>query len=345
VSFRYGPFPLRPGRFFGALAGFAVALVVSLVALETQHFDCDFGARNTCTITTHVSNHDDARFAAGDVQSVWMETVRRGKGKGAPYGVVVLKVPGKEYRLIDTDPDEARAIVARIESARSSRSEFHLTLTGSRWLLLFGALFALMGASMAWVAVKRIGSFGLSIEHDGSLVVERRILGMAITARSLALHGVGDVALEWGQESDFWTSRREAPRPAGRIVLVFRDRRVPLTDALWPGQTVHYRAAVELRRSLGFPPGALDAELHALENTLLRPALARGPGAMFGLVWLGACCGILVGLAALLLGLWLLGLMKPSDGIEPWMLIVGCGGGAVAGVGLVLHLARPRPPP
>jgi hypothetical protein len=252
-------------------------------------------------------------------------------------------LPRGEYRLLDAEPDEARAIVASIESARSRGSEFRTTLTGPRWLLVLGAVFALMGASMAWIAVRRMGAFGLSIGHDGSLLVERRILGVPLGARSFALHGVVDVALEWSQEKDFWTSRSEA-RPAGRLALVFRDHRVPLTDEYWPGQTVHYRAAAELRRNLGFPPGALETELHALENTLVRPAMARTPGGVFGLAWLGACCGALIGLAILGLALLSLGLIHMSDGIEPWMLIVGCGGGAVSGVGLALYLARPQPP-
>ena len=344
ATVRYGPFPLRIGRFFGALAGFVGSLVVSLVALETQHVHCDFSAEGTCSIETHVSNHDDARFRSSDLMGVRMETARKGKGKGKEYGIVVLVLPRGEYRLLDAEPDEARAIVASIESAKSRGSEFRTTLTGPRWLLVLGAVFALMGVSMAWIAMRRMGAFVLSIGHDGSLLIERRALGVPVGARSLALHGVVDVALEWSQEKDFWTSRSEAPRPAGRVVLVFRDRRVPLTDEYWPGQTVHYRAVVELRRNLGFPPSALETELHTLENTLVRPAMAQTGAGRFGLAWLGACCGAILGLAALGLGLLSLGLMRMSDGIEPWMVIVGSGGGAVAGVGLALYLARPQPP-
>jgi hypothetical protein len=33
-----------------------------------------------------------------------------------------------------------------------------------------------------------------------------------------------------------------------------------------------------------------------------------------------------------------------QDGIEPWMLVVGSGGGAVAGIAVAHHLTRARPP-
>lgn len=344
VSILYGPFPVRLGRFFGAFAALAVAIPMCAVAFERQRLHCDFGASGTCSIESFVSLRSDVRFATGELRDVAVESVRRGKGKGTEYGVVVLTVSNRQHRLMDAEPAEARAIAANIASARVDRKAYEVTLKGTPWLGLLAVVFAAMGLSMAWIALRRMGALRLTFQHDGSLSVERRVFGVPIRTHSLSLHGVTDVQLEWRDESDFWKGRYELPRQVARIALVTRDRSLPVTDEFWPGRTLHYRAAAELRRCLGFSPGALASELHVLENTLERPAIARTPAGRFGVGWAGACVGSLLGLALLgVVGLSL-GFLRMQDGIEPWMLIVGSGGGAVSGVALALHLVRPRPP-
>jgi hypothetical protein len=335
---------VRVGRVFGALAGLVGAVVVSLIALQTQHFACDFGVRNTCSIESFALVRGDSRFPASALRGVRVDSVWKGKGKGTEYGVVVLTIPDGELRLIDAKPKEARDIAERVQSAMSLRSEVRATLKGPRLGLLFGAVFAWMGISLGWTALRRMGAIRLALESNGSLRVERRVFGVPISARSFPLLGVTDVALEWSDEADFWRSKGVDPRRVGRIALVTRGGALPLTPEYWPGETLHYRAAAALRRNLGFSPGELERRLHALENTLVRPALARTHGGLFALVWIAVGCGSLIGLAVLGLTLFALGFMRPSDGIEPWMLVVGCGGGAVTGVALVLYIARLQPP-
>lgn len=335
---------MRPGRILGALAGLVGAAVASLVALETQHCACDFGVKNTCTIESIVSLRGDAKFPASELRGVRVDSEWHGKGKGTEYGVVVLIIPNGELRLLDAKPDEARDIARRVQSAMSLRSEVRATLGGPRWGLVLGAVFAAMGISLAWTALRRMGSIRLAPESDGSLRVERRMFGVPLSVRSVPLHGVTDVALEWSDEADFWRSKGEEPRRVGRIALVTRGRALPLTPQYWPGETLHYRAAAALRRNLGFSPGAIENRLHALENTLVRPALARTPAGLFALVWIAVSCGALIGLAVFGLTGFALGYLRMNEGIEPWMLVVGCGGGAVTAVALALYIARPRPP-
>jgi hypothetical protein len=211
-------------------------------------------------------------------------------------------------------------------------------------MLLASAVCAAMGISMAWIALRRAGAVRVSFQHDGSLRVERRVLFVPIGARSLSFHGATDVTLEWKTESDFWKGRHELPRQVGRLVLVTRTGSFPLTDEFWPGKTLHYRAAAELRRAFGFSPGTLEQELHTLENTLERPLIAQSASQRFGLGWAGACVGSLAGLALLgVIGL-AFGFLRMQDGVEPWMLIVGSGGGAISGIAIAMHLSRARPP-
>lgn len=344
VSILYGPFPVRLGRLFGALAGLVVSVAFGAAPLETQHLRCDFGARGTCSIESRFSLRADVRFASSYLHGVKVESVDRGKGRGAEYGVLVLTVSNRQHRLMETEPDKARQIAANLLGAQAGRSAFDATLKGTPWLALLALGFAAMGISMGWIAVRRMGALRLTFLHDGPLRIQRRVFGVPIGARYLLLHGVTDVALEWKEESDFWKRRYEVPRQAGRIVFVTRNRSLPMTDEFWPGRTLHYRAAAELRRSLGFSPGVLEDELQTLESTLERPAIAQTTGGRFALGWAGACVGSILGLGLLgVIGLSL-GVLRMQDGIEPWMLVVGSGGGAISGVAIAFRLTRPRPP-
>jgi len=342
----YGPFPMRGGRLFGAFAALFVAVLSASLALETQYLACDFRSGGTCTLDSVASVRSDAQFASADLRGARMESVFRGKGKGkgTEYGVVVLNVANREHRLLDVDPDRAREVVRHLELAMASRTEARETLAGRRWLLLVTAVTGLMMLSFLWTAVRRMGALKLTLGHDRSLRVERRIFGLPFSARALSLHGTTDVTLEWSDEPDFWKRRHEVPRRVGRIVLVKNDGRVPISEVYWPGKTLHFRAAAALRRALGFTPGPLESELHALESSRIVPAMAQTASGRFGLYWAAVCCGSLGGLAIFgVVGLSL-GLLKMSDGLEPWMLLAGSGGGVGTGVALVYYLTRPRPP-
>lgn len=343
-STTYGPFPMRFGRLFAAFAALFVAVLSAALALETQYLECDFRDGGACSLESVASLRSSARFASTELRGVRMESVWRGKGKGTEYGIVVLNVAAREYRLIDTDPERAREIVRNVEIARERRTTLRETIAGRRWLLLVTAVTGLMTLSFLRTAVRRMGALKLTLGHDRSLRVERRIFGLPLGARMLSLHGTTDVGLEWSDERDFWMRSHEVPRRVGRIVLVQGDGRVPVSEDYWPGKTLHYRAAAALRRALGFAPGEVERELHALEASRIVPAMAQTAAGRFGLYWAAVCCGSLGGLAIFgVVGL-AFGLLRMSDGLEPWMLLTGSGGGIGVAVALVHYLTRPQPP-
>ena len=340
----YGPFPVRPGRLVGAFATLVLAVAFAGIALETQHLACDFGAGGTCALTSVASLRADARFASRDLRGVRMESEWRGKRNKTEYGIVVLTVRDRELRLKGIDADEARAIVQTVQAGIERGEAFHVTAAGKRWLLLLGAVALFVSLSMAWTGVRRMGSFMLTLRPDRSLSVTRRVLGVPIWSRDLSLAGVIDVAIAWTDERDFWRHRWMQPRRLGRIAFVGRDSPQPMTSWYWPGRTLHYRAAAALRRALGLAPGPLEDELAALAASRERPPWARQVSGRLGLVWAGMCTGAIAGLAVLVAAGVAIGRLRMRDGIEPWMLAVGCGGGALAGAALVLYLARARPP-
>jgi hypothetical protein len=340
----YGPFPVRPGRLVGAFATLVVAVAFAGIALETQHLACDFGGGGACVLTSVASLRADARFASRDLRRVRMESDWRGKRNKTEYGIVVLTVADRELRLKGIDPDAARAIVRTVQAGITRGEAFRVTAAGERWLLLLSAAFGLVALSMAWTGVRRMGSFTLTLRPDRTLSVTRRVLGVPIWSHELSLAGVVDVAIAWTEERDFWRHRWMVPRRLGRIAFVGRDNQQPMTSWYWPGQTLHFRAAAALRRALGLAPGPLEDELAALEASRERPLWARHARARVGLAWAGMCTGAIAGLAVLLAAGVATGRMRFSAGIEPWMVAVGCGGGAIAGAALVFYLARLRPP-
>jgi len=340
----YGPFPVRLGRVFGGFAALAVALLMGVLGLERQELRCDFRDGGECRLETFVSQTPNARFWSSDLREASVTTVRRGKGKGTLYGKLVLRVGAGQLSLMEIDPDEANALLRRLEAARHDGTQFSAELEGTRWLLVFSVAILAMSASLFWVAVRRMGRLRLTIPGDGTLRVERLVLGVPLGARTHSLYGVREVGVEFGTESDMWNRRGEEPRKTGRLLLYGSSGPVPLTPEYWPGFTLHLAAAAELRQALGLAPGRLETELAAARASREESPLARSLGGRIAIAWAGLCCGGLAGLALFgVLGL-ALGLLRPSDGIEPWMLIVGCGGGAIGGVLFAFWVTRPRVP-
>ena len=58
--------------------------------------------------------------------------------------------------------------------------------------------------------------------------------------------------------------------------------------------------------------------------------------------WPAFCGGALLGLAILGVSLWALGVVKPRQNIEGWMVAAGRIPGAIAGVAIVFHRTRSR---
>ncbi len=70
------------------------------------------------------------------------------------------------------------------------------------------------------------------------------------------------------------------------------------------------------------------------------PTLGGGWGATLGLAWVGACCGLLAGIAVVgIVGL-AAGWWAMNDSLHPMVLVVGGGGGVIGGAVLAFWLRR-----
>lgn len=317
---------------------------MGVLGLERQELRCDFRDGGECRLGTFVSQTPDARFWSSDLDEASVTIVRRGKGKGTPYGKLVLGIGARKLSLMEVDPDEAHDVLRRLQAARSAGTEFSAELRGSLWMLAFSVGILAMSVSLFWVGVRRMGRLRLTLPGDGTLRVERLVLGVPLGARTHSLYGVREVGVEFGTESDMWNRRGEEPRKTGRLLLHGGNGAVPLTPEYWPGYTLHLAAAAELRQALGLGPGRLEADLATARASRESPPFVHSVGGRLGLAWAGLCCGALAGLALFGVAGLALGLLSASDGIEPWMVVVGCGGGAIGGVAFAFWVTRPRAP-
>ncbi|KYF83262.1 hypothetical protein BE11_37350 [Sorangium cellulosum] len=337
-SLGYGPFPIRAARLLFSVLLLLGAIVVAIVALSKDHLACTPGAR--CVLTRATTSRTIG-FPMSALRDVRVD-VRRGS-KGGSHGVVVLLLDGgHQVSLQQVSHKRAAEVATIVRASLAGEQRIDVTLRGPWWILPLAIGMLAMGLTMAYSATKGLGRFRLEITRGGAALRARRfVLGIPVSSHEVSLGGVTDVRVEGGTLGEMWLGRGEAPSPAGRIVLVDRSGAArPLTEAVFPGQAVHLRAAAELRALLG-----IERERHDVEEQLASLPRTRTPlGTRVAVAWAGTTVGAIAGVGLLGLAGIALGLLRTSDPIEAWLIAVGGGGGAIAGVALALYLTRARPP-
>ncbi|WP_437782432.1 hypothetical protein [Sorangium sp. So ce1097] len=333
----HGPFPIRVTRFLISILLLLAAIIVAMVSLSKSHLACTPGAR--CVLARGIPARTTG-FPMSVLRDVRVD-MKRGS-KGGTQGVVVLVLDGgHQISLQQVSPERATEAAAAVRAGIAGQQPIDVTLRGPWWLLSLGLALLASGLTMAYSATKGLGRFHLEITRGGAaLRVRRLVLAIPVSSHEVSLEGVADVRVEGGKLGEMWLGKGEAPTPAGRLVLVDRSGAArPLTAAVFPGQAVHLRAAAELLRILG-----LDRQRHVEEQLASLPRATTPLGTRIAALWIGATVGALVGVGVLGLAGIALGLLRTSDTIEPWLLVAGGGGGAIAGVALAVYLTRSRPP-
>lgn len=334
----YGPFPLRAAHLALSTLLLLAGLAVAGVAFSRDHLVCTPGAR--CVMTRSLPSRTTG-FPMSSLSDARVDIERT--SKGGSYGRVVLVFEGgRELRLQQASPERAAEVATSIRAGLAGQQPIDVTLRGPWWAGLFALGLLAMGLALAYSGAQGRGRFRLEITHGGAgLRVQRRFLAIPVSSRDVSLEGVVDVRVEGGKVREMSLSRGEDPSPAGRIVLVDRSGATrPVTESFFRGQAVHLRAAAELRALLGLDPmpHGVEAQLASL------PPVTTPPGTRFAMAWAGVGVGTIAGMALLGLAGLALGVFRMSDPIEVWVVAIGGGGGAIAGVALALYFTRSRPP-
>jgi hypothetical protein len=321
----------------GAFAALGVALLFIMMGLARQHLVCD-PPTDACVLTRLVGG--DAQFRMSSLSGV--RTDVRSGSRGGKFGVVILSFRDRPpIEMMQTSVERAEEASASISSGIESRQRIDVTLRGYWWMALVGLGAIAMGISMAVSGLERIGRMHLEIIQNGAgLRSWRTVLGIPFAARTTSLEDVTDVTVELGSLEDAWRSRGAEPMVAGRIVLVAKSgEQRPLSTVLYPGHSLHYRAAAQLRRRLGMErlPGGVEEKLETI------PLVTTPIGTRIGLAWAGVTTGGLLGLGTFAISGIVLGFITSNEP-EAWMLAAGFIPGSIAGLGLVLHATRPHRP-
>jgi hypothetical protein len=243
---------------------------------------------------------------------------------------------GGTLRLRRVDEDQAERAARTIREGLGSHTAFEVTLRDPWYASLVGLGMAVFGVVLARSAVRGMGRFVIDVAAGGqALRVTRRILGVAVSTREVFSADAERVDVDVGVVHDAWKSRGEADPIGGRLVIVQQsgERRL-LCDDFHRGEAIHLRAAIALSARLGLASSELEGRLASLpwRQTRMVNRIAYA--------WMGITVGSLVGVALVAIVGLALGLLHARDGPEAWMFVPG----AVAGVALVLHLTRRRPP-
>ncbi|MGK3996542.1 hypothetical protein [Sorangium sp. So ce1024] len=334
----HGPFPIRAARLLVSIPLLLAAIIVTALSFSKDHLACTPGAR--CVLTRALASRTTG-FPMASLRDVRVD-VRRGSKGGVQGAVVLVLDGGHQLSLQQVSHERATEVAAAVRAGIAGQQPIDVTLRSPWWVLPLGLGLLAMALTMAYSATKGLGRLHLEITRGGAaLRVRRLVLGIPVSSDEVSLEGVTDVRVEGGKLGEPLLGRGEAPTPAGRLVLVDRSGATrPLTAAVFPGKAVHLRAASELRQLLGLAP-----QRHGVEEQLaaLRPTTTP-LGTRIVVLWVGVCVGAVAGLGVLGLAGVALGLVRTSDPMEPWLLVTGSGGGAIAGVALAVYLTRRQPP-
>jgi len=303
--------------------------------------DCRAGEA-TCTVADHGLGRDGGgRFERRALRGARvLQEFTYGKGKSkTEWGVPVLLLEGRELRLLRVTPRAAREAAERVRAfVASGEPTLHLELREPFWLLLFPLAFTLAGVALLLSGLRGAGRVRLVLDRAREAITARRsCFGVPLGSRALSSHRVVDVVVEPHTLPDLFRGRGGALDPGGRLLLVYEDgTREPLTSRPLRGERIHHAAAEALRQALGLEPRPLP-ELPPPPRGMWSTA-----GGKLGVVWLGACCGSLLGIAAFA-GVGLaLGQLKLRDSAGGFWYWGGLTFGVAGGIAIAVWLARPR---
>lgn len=359
---RWGPFPLRGWRLLSGLGLSAMGLLCCVFGLMRSTLICARSGElaGQCELSR---NGFDAprRFPLDSLRELkitYSET--RNKGRVTKHGrILIPALPGgRPIALQSEGRDAADRNAAALRTFASDPAAQQISIATERpyVMLIIGGLMALMGFSFLYTVIA--GRRRLLFRWDAltrQLEVQLQWpLGFDSGApKKIAIESPCDVEICWERVDDFWTSSRSPGPPGGWLrIRAAGGRQVDLSlmglglgkGRAQAGYRVHIRAAEALRRLLRCPPRSAEEEaLIAASYEKAKPQVApgfQGVGGKAAVVWLGACCGSLIGLAvsgSLAVGL---GFKKLSDDAGgPWFFL-GILLGAAAGIAIALRLTQ-----
>lgn len=339
----HGPFPARWVALFIAMVLLPLGVSTGFLAFGQDHLVC---SSSQCTVTKHKPPFDDttdtfSRAAFKRAEPSVTVTVTTGS-KGGKTGVVMLHVNGEtDRKLRSSDAKDAEATANEIRRALEADSPIDVTVRSSMAFFVVAPLAILAAIASLLSFFRGIGRMRLTLVRTGAaLRVRRSIFGIPISTSEVSLDGVVDVRVQTRSVTDFWTPKGRST-PGGRLVLVDRAGRPrPITNEFYRGETLHYRAAVDLRARLGFSPAPGGAE-----ETLAQIAPVTVPlASRIGFAWAGMCCGSIAG-PFLTVGFGhLVGILGPKNDMPGEWFIPGLAFGAIAGAVFAFRLSRPKLP-
>jgi len=329
----WGPFPARWPILGTSIATLLLGVLFTFLAFHHQRFQCAAETDAMCTV------NGAPRFPRASIRRVEVR-IERGS-KGAKYGVVTFTLEGgATQKLMQIDPDDANVAATEIRDDLARGAPIDVDAREPRFTIAIGAggLIACVIAAIAGLA--RMGHYDLIATPDGqTLRVRRSLFGLPLGAREVSLARVTAVIVEW-KPLIATPGARGATYPAARLALAYRGGAVErLTEHFFPGNALHYRAALALRNALGLDPDAKDDE--ALARIPMR---ATNWMTRLGAAWAGMTTGSLVGMALFGLTMLALGKMHMRDNLDGWFVLASAIPGAIGGIAVVMHATRTRLP-
>jgi hypothetical protein len=311
----YGPIPVRPWRALWAAPFFAIALYFGAGILDLDSLECrrDVRGGGQCTLTSGVLGRERIIVPLNDLAGVRIENGEAGLRSRFEVGTLYLERRGAPEAWVTTvSREEAPALARRITGWLGSREpalaiNLGQSLFGRAIRTILAVLLGGSGLILVRSALRGIGRYRLSVEANAPrLRIERRIFGVPVSSRSVALENVTDLQVGLEMRRDVWMVRAYAATSEptvqfGRIELIdATGRRRPVTESWLLGRRVHLLAAVGLRALLGLAPGPVEAALaeasvpvaHPMGTSPIRRLVAASTGAfLFALLigFIGLC--------------------------------------------------------
>lgn len=359
---RWGPFPLRGWRLLSGLGLSAIGILCCLFGLVHSTLRCARTGELAGQCELSRSGFDaPRRFPLGNLRElkvVYSET--RNKGRVTRNGRILIPVlPGGSPSALQSEGRDAadrNAAALRAFAEDPAAQQIAIATERPSMMLIIGGLMALMGFSFLYSVIA--GRRRLLFRWDApTRQLEVRLLwplGLGAGApKTVSIDAPQDVEICWERVEDFWTSTRSPGPPGGWLrIRAAGGRKVDLSltalglgkGRAQPGYRVHLRAAEALRRLLRCPPRSAEEDARvAASYEKAKPQVApgfQGAGGKAAAVWLGACCGSLLGLAvsgSLAVGL---GFKKLSDEAGGLWFGLGVLLGAAAGIAIAWRLTQ-----
>lgn len=268
---RYGPFPLRWGRFGIALALAFVSLGLAFAGTLHNEVHC---SKETCNLFRH--GPFGTRVQSFPPAAIRDVRVVRETGKSVSYSLALIDRRGAETRIARSsrESDLSDALLRARAFFVDGRSEsFRVVEPQPTALLVFGI--ALFGVALFFV---RAGFHNRAsrrfVIDDRHITVQRGLFRQR--SETFSRPHVTSIEVEHGTIPDPFKSRGQADEVAGRVVIVTSDgERIALSEELLAGVEPHQRMARELRELFELAPKSMPREAPNVPSpSSLKPILA-----------------------------------------------------------------------